>query len=118
MPTPEEQRAFLLARLPTTSWDWEADEAFAQFLGREDAASEIRRAIDSASVVAIRIVYFEMYGGEIQRLRLRRLRELQAEGKVASYWLGLGPGAFSEFGARRVRGYDRAARATDLQKCR
>jgi hypothetical protein len=77
MTTPEQQRQYLLKELekrPLSSWDWEVDEAFARFLGRNDVAEEIRRAIDSASVTVFRITYFEQCRGrEIQRLRLRRL---------------------------------------------
>ncbi len=94
----------LLKKGPQASWDWEADYRFAIIIKDYKSAEIIKQVIESNGVTAIRYAAVQSTG--ITKKRLNFLRKLKRTGVVKSYWSGLGRGAYSQFGIRRVRCYE------------
>lgn len=86
-----------------SSWDWPADERFAEHVG--DGDNLITESMESGAPSAFRIAAAKTWERITQR-RLRALRALVKRGLVVAFWSGTGPGGFTDFGVRRVRTYD------------
>lgn len=86
------------------SWDWPADERFAEHLGC-DSEYLMSETINSVAVAPIRAAVATTWKKVTQR-RLRALRGLVRKGLAESYWMGTGWGGKTDFGITRVRMYD------------
>lgn len=102
--TPDEE--FILTDLKENysqcSWDWPADERFAEHLKVEDTL--ICEAMDSGAPLALRIAASSTWHNITQK-RIAILRGLCKLGYVDAYWAGTGPGGKTEFGVNRIRTY-------------
>ncbi len=108
-PTARQQRDFLkreLKRESQSSWDWEADSRFAEFLGEKQIAKDLLHAARNVGLIYFAVTAWEMFEGpRIKRLRLRRMNELEQEGIVISEWRGTGPDGKTLYGVNRNRAY-------------
>jgi len=107
MKTPEEQRQFLAADLANesqASWDIDADGRFAKFIGHPNA-DIITRSWEIGITYFVFQAWRAAGGEQVKRLRLTRLREMIADGKVVAEWRGTGEGGRTEWSVGRVRAY-------------
>ena len=99
---------FLLADLKNyltqSSWDWCADERFAEHIGYKDY-STIVDCLNSGAPGPLRRAVSLTWKKPVTDRRLRVLRKLVGSGLVESYWVGTGRGGKSEFGVSRIRSY-------------
>ena len=91
----------------TTSWDWEMDLKFAREIGAEEFAKDIKLLLKSNSPSPLRIIFWDQaIRPTITKRRLRALRKLVEEGLVITSWVGTERGGYTDFGVRRIRGYE------------
>jgi hypothetical protein len=110
MPDLAAQQEHVMARMiehgGTESWDWDADLAFAEYLGDDESVKMIRAAKRSAAPFPfIKSAWRLTWRKTITNNRLRILRSLVKQGKVIAYWQGTGYGGTVDFGVGRVRSY-------------
>lgn len=107
-PTPPTAGQFLLADMEKhggqSSWDWEADRRFAEFIGDTEAADMLNRAIKSEAVDCFRFAAART-ARHVTRKRLRVLNDLRKRGLVDSGWIGTQEGGRNTFGVGRIRAY-------------
>lgn len=97
---------YLAQHSSCSSWDFEADLAFAKHLGLEDEIKVIKEAMDSSAPFSFIIAAWEMgWKKTITNKRLNALRALVKAGRATAYWTGLGEGAYNTFGCSRTRTY-------------
>ena len=88
-----------------SSWDWNADQRLAEWLGNAEAVEGIEAAKHAGGLLVYALGVHSLYAKKIKRIRLAGLRKLVKAGLVESWWIGLGYGGGSEFGVNRVRTY-------------
>ena len=91
----------------TTSWDWQMDLKFSREVGDNEAVEDLEALLKSGSPHPRLIIFWDrVIRPNITRRRLRALRQLVCEGLVVTDWAGTGPGGYTDFGVRRIRGYE------------
>jgi hypothetical protein len=104
----DKKRLFILQyikkHLIVSSWDWDADVAYASEFYPELKEFGIE-LLNSASVDPIRIAAHRAYLGKVKNDRLRITQGLVNDGLVDKNWSGTGFGGRSMFGVSRTKSY-------------
>jgi len=93
------------------SWDWEADERFAEFMvangDLDKGVLEIIQKVSSGEAMWVVRVQFwrHTWKKSVTNKRLRHLRRLVKMGVVYSQWIGTGEGGNNFIGVNRVKDY-------------
>ena len=89
-----------------SSWDFEADYAFASEFGQFEIAEFIQSCMNS-NVCFAHIIgsWHSSWKKSVTSPRLTALRELTRHGYVEASWTGLGEGSKNQWGVTRIRSY-------------
>lgn len=102
----EFMREYMAKHKVATSWDFEADLAFAKEFSDKETVELIESVIECNSDWSRCIAVWQVYWKkQVTDKRLKALKELVSSGFVDAGWSGLGAGAMSIFGRSRVRAF-------------